>query len=164
MPRFESWPLRKEQCFLPEIIRDVRFTQICARTTPRVKSVYSSQKSLLRLPTTAFVLLTELLILLHSAQFILLTALRVCLPSALATKIIVAAHGGESRCEERLSGSIIQKATVSSGATTGPMFSSIIPQSLATATALYRKEIQLNLKSFRDRKVRRRQTFRKPVK
>jgi CspA family cold shock protein len=93
MPRFESWPLRKEQCFLPEIIRDVRFTQICARTTPRVKSVYSSQKSLLRLPTTVFVLLTELLILLHSAQFILLTALRVCLPSALAIKIIVAAHG-----------------------------------------------------------------------
>jgi cold shock protein len=61
--------------------------------SPRVKSVYNREKSLLSLPTTAFDLLTVLFILLHSAQFILLTAVRVCLRSASVGKILIAAHG-----------------------------------------------------------------------
>src|ERR1700683_1889205 len=76
-------------------------------------------------------------------------------------QISVAVMGGEQRCEERLSGSIIQKVTVSSDATTAPTSSYITPQSPAMAIALCRKEMRSNLKSSRVQKGLRRPTCKR---
>src|ERR1700693_2502557 len=98
-------------------------------------------KILVALATAAFDLLTAFFILLHSAHFIFVGGIGgVARPVAAVSKSQTQSTGGSQRCEERLNGSIIRKATALSGVTTARMFSCIIQPSPVTAIELYRKE------------------------
>src|ERR1700687_222518 len=66
----------------------------------------------------------------------------------------------QSQCKEPSNGLTIRKDMASSGAMMAQTYSFTIPQSPGMDIALFRREIQLNSKSSKDRRVPRRPMFR----